>query len=203
MVEVVGSDGDTDGRRRTSRHQVGERHPPVSRADHRAQRSVVGEHLVDRRRGVSVGHDQAHVRELDASPELVGCEARVQRDLHEARLEECELQHDVLEMVLGDVGDTIAGSQSQADEGVGQPVGVLGQGADGQPAAATGLLDRDVASRPALDLSHELDDGLGDRRGRVRHAQSCPKPIGIVASDNPPSTTIVWPLMAALAGETR
>ena len=203
MVQVIGRDGRTDGCRRTSGHQVGERQPPVSRADDSAGWSVVSEDLVDRRGRVGIRHDEAHVCELDAPAELVRCEARVQRDLDEARLQERELEYDVLEVVLGDIRNSITGCQPETHEGVRQPVGVLGEGGDGELAPATGLFDRDVASRPALDLSHELYDGLCDRRGRVGHGQSCPKPIGIVASDNPPSTTMVWPLIAALAGDTR
>ena len=95
-------------------------------------------------------------------------------------------------MVLRDVGDSLPALKTQADEGVGQSAGRLGERSDGQDAAGSRLFRRSFATRSPLDLAHELNHRLGGRRPAVCHVgQTCPNVIGMVAKDNPPSTTMV------------
>ena len=65
------------------------------------------------------------------------------------------------------------------------------------------LLHRDLVAGSPLDLAHQLHHGLSDGRRLCAHIQFCPNPIGMVATDRPPSTTMVWPLIATLSGEHR
>ena len=69
-------------------------------------------------------------------------------------------------------------------------------------------LHRDLVRGLALHLMHELDDGCRHIRPRrrnlgYRHCRAQAVDPGMVASESPPSTTIVWPLTAALRGEHR